>query len=369
MPQPLIAVAGHVCLDIIPTFPIVPASLQELLVPGKLTKVGAAVLSTGGAVSNTGLALHRLGTPVMLLGKIGNDLFGEAVLSIFRRHHPALTEEMIVSDQEATSYTIVINPPGIDRIFLHDPGPNDTFSASDIQLDKLAGVRIFHFGYPPLVRQMYLNGGSQLVAMLRSIKALGITISLDMSLPDPNSEAGKVDWQTLIEAVMPHVDIFSPSIDELLYMLDRPRFVSKQPVDANLLRSLSSRLLALGAAVVMIKLGEQGAYIRTTDDPVRLQTMGNGVPLAIENWLDRELYEPCFQANVAGTTGAGDCTIAGLLTGILKGLSIKDAFTAAVAVGGCSVESADATSGVPHWDEVTARIKADWRRHPPMIEL
>lgn len=337
--------------------------------PGKLTKVGAAVLSTGGAVANTGLALHRLGTPVMLLGKIGNDLFGEAVLSIFRRHHPPLTEEMIISNQEATSYTLVINPPGIDRIFLHDPGPNDTFSASDVKLDKLAGVRIFHFGYPPLVRQMYLDGGSQLVAMMHSIKALGITTSLDMSLPDPNSEAGKVDWQALIEAVMPHVDIFCPSIDELLYMLDRPRFASKHSIDVGLLRVLSERLLSLGAAIVMIKLGEQGAYLRTSNDLVRLQALGSGAPAKIENWRDRELYEPCFQANVAGTTGAGDCTIAGLLTGMLKGLSIEDTFTAAVAVGGCSVESADATSGVPHWDEVIARVNAGWRRHPSAIEL
>ena len=80
--------------------------------------------------------------------------------------------------------------------------------------------------------------------------------------------------------------------------------------------------------------------------------MGAGSPIDLANWRGRELYAPSFRVNVVGTTGAGDCTIAGLLTGMIKGLSIEETLTAAVAVGSCSVETADATSGVPHWDRV-----------------
>jgi hypothetical protein len=49
-------VAGLICLDIIPRFPD-PVTLA----PGKVTEIGAADLATGGAVANTGLALHLLG--------------------------------------------------------------------------------------------------------------------------------------------------------------------------------------------------------------------------------------------------------------------------------------------------------------------
>ena len=79
-----VVVAGHICLDIIPAFRRNTSAPDALFAPGALVEIGQAVLSTGGAVSNTGLALHRLGTPVRLMGKIGDDLFGEAVRRISR---------------------------------------------------------------------------------------------------------------------------------------------------------------------------------------------------------------------------------------------------------------------------------------------
>lgn len=369
MPTPLIAVAGHICLDVIPTFLHHPTSVADLFVPGKLTRVGPIVISTGGAVSNTGLALHRLGVPVKLLGKIGGDQLGEAILNVLRQHDPALVDGMIVRRGESSSYTIVINPPGIDRIFLHDPGPNDTFGADDVKLNELTGVRIFHFGYPPLLRRMYLNGGAELVSLLKSVKSAGITTSLDMSLPDPNSEAGQVDWLALMQAALPYVDIFAPSIDELLFMLDRPRFAANRRVDLELLRTLSKRLLTMGPAIVLIKLGEQGAYLRTTDNVERMAIMGAGAPANPDNWCNGEQYHPSFKVDVVGTTGAGDCTIAGLLTGIMYGLPIEETLKVAVAIGGCSVESADATGGVPNWESVMARLRSGWETHPPSFSI
>ena len=73
-------VAGHLCLDIIP--PITgtpPEPFRASFGPGHLLDVGTVALSTGGPVSNTGLALHKLGVPTQLMGKIGDDLFGQAV--------------------------------------------------------------------------------------------------------------------------------------------------------------------------------------------------------------------------------------------------------------------------------------------------
>ncbi|MCK4602884.1 MAG: carbohydrate kinase family protein, partial [Phycisphaerae bacterium] len=59
--QVQVVVAGHICLDIIPTFSELKGDLAAAFVPGNLINVGPAVTATGGAVSNTGLALHRLG--------------------------------------------------------------------------------------------------------------------------------------------------------------------------------------------------------------------------------------------------------------------------------------------------------------------
>jgi sugar/nucleoside kinase (ribokinase family) len=75
------------------------------------------------------------------------------------------------------------------------------------------------------------------------------------------------------------------------------------------------------------------------------------------------VYSPCFRANeVAGTTGAGDCTIAGFLASLLRRESPAEAATSATAVGACSVEAADATGGVPEWEMVRKRMQAGWER-------
>ena len=57
------------------------------------------------------------------------------------------------------------------------------------------------------------------------------------------------------------------------------------------------------------------------------------------------------------------------LTGVLRGGSPEEVVTAAVAVGACSTEAADATSGVPDWPTVQARIDAGWDRLPLSLPL
>lgn len=366
-------VAGHICLDVIPAFRERESGIDTLLVPGKLIEVGPAVMATGGAVSNTGLALHRLGWATALMGKVGDDLFGRAILDILRRQESSLADGMIVTPGEPTSYTLVINPPGIDRMFLHCPGTNDTFSVDDVPEEALSHARLFHFGYPPIMRRMYADGGRELEALFRRAKAHGLTTTLDMAMPDPESDAARVDWRALLERTLPSVDVFLPSLDEILFMLDPERFDALRRAGeydaASLLQDLSAQLLGMGVAVVALKLGDQGLYLRTTADPGRLASMGRAAPPDPRRWAGRELLSPCFRVSVAGTTGAGDCTIAGFLAGLLQGSMPEDTMTGAVAVGACSVEQADATSGVPSWPAVERRIRAGWPRLPVTLGL
>jgi sugar/nucleoside kinase (ribokinase family) len=360
----LVVVAGHCCLDIIPTLAALP---HGDLRPGMLVEAGPAVLAPGGAVSNVGLALHRLGMRARLIGKIGNDELGGALLNLYRAHDPELAADMVVAPGEATSYSVVISPPDRDRIFLHCPGANHTFGAADVRDDALDGGRIFHFGYPPLMRGIYADGGEQLSAILDRAHAHGMVTALDMALPDPSSEAGVVDWRAFLYQVLPYVDLFLPSAEETLFMLDRMRWVGQwmhsrdhdvlRGLDVTVLAELADELLGYGAPVVGLKLGERGMYLRTTGDGARLSAIGLLDPTA---WSGRELIVPCFAVDVAGTTGSGDATIAGFVTGMLHGLRPEAALKSAVAVGACSVEQVDATSGIPRWDAVQARLARGW---------
>jgi len=389
--NPDIVVAGHICLDVIPAIhgghKNAPGGHQghgrigDLLAPGKLVDIGPAQLSTGGAVSNTGLALHRLGIPVKLMGKIGEDLFGDAIRSILGEYGDDLAEGMIVAPNEHSSYTLVISPPDVDRIFLHCTGANDTFTAEDVAMESLRGAKLFHFGYPPLMRQMYERQGAELKTLLSGVKEEGLTVSLDLARPDPDSPAGQADWAAILAEALPYVDVFLPSFEEILYMLrpDKYNELSERHgttellawAEGPLLGSLSQQLLDMGAAIVGIKLGEHGLYVRTTASAERLRGLGKCAPDAerLGNWLNKELLAPCYSVNVVGTTGAGDCTIAGFLTGLVKGLPIEKMLLGAVGVGACNVERADAVSGIPDWETVQGRIASGWTQREATLPL
>lgn len=343
-----VVVAGHVCVDIIPA--VERAFDPE---PGRLYEVGSAMLATGGVVSNTGVALHLLGTPTVLMGKIGDDNFGRSVLDLFQQKSAALTDGMRIVPGETTSYTIVLSIPGRDRTFLHCPGANHTFSATDIQYEQVAQAALFHFGYPPLMRTTYAADGAELEQIYARIKKDGVTTSLDMAMPDPDGPSGQADWSTILRRVLPFVDVFLPSIDELVYMLNSGPVELFTGADFS---TLGAQLLEMGVGIAGFKLGEHGLYLRTAGIE-RLRTMGAAVPENLEQWADRELWFPVYQVeDFVGATGAGDTTIAGFLAALLRNLTPEQAGAVATRVGAFNVRTADALSGIRDWATTCAAL-------------
>src|SRR5712691_2078947 len=68
------------------------------------------------------------------------------------------------------------------------------------------------------MERMYANDGIELAAIFSRVKALGLTTSLDLSMPDPNSAAGRANWHAILRATLPYVDVFLPSAEEILFM-------------------------------------------------------------------------------------------------------------------------------------------------------
>ena len=366
-------VAGHLCLDIIPQFMTdLGDDPAAYLLPGRLTEVGPATLCTGGAVSNAGINLHRLGIRTQLMGKIGDDALGRVILDIVRSYDPDLTQGMITVPGETSSYTLVIDPPNVDRIFLHDPGTNHTFGVEDIRYELLPGARLFHLGYPPLMTRMYAKGGQELAEIFGRAKATGVTTSLDLSMPDPAGSSGRVDWRIILARTLPQVDLFLPSVEELLFMLNRDRFehLTTHVGAASLLgaltideiASLAGEALAMGTKIVLLKMGTRGAYLQTG---ATLPGLGRGSPADRVAWTHRQLWAPCYKPDaVLSTVGTGDAAVAGFHAAMLRGASPALALKVAVATGACCVEQAGALRGVRSWEETLLRIESGWTQLP-----
>ena len=169
--------------------------------------------------------------------------------------------------------------------------------------------------------------------MYRQAKASGLTTSMDPGMPDPAGPAGKVDWKGVLAALLPDVDVFMPSADELLYMLNPDRFGQGDNLPPEELHRLGDTLIGMGAAVSAIKLGKRGMYIRTASQK-RLATMGASKPADLQAWADREMWFPIYKEDkFMGATGAGDASIAAFLTALMRGQSLREAGFFAAAVG------------------------------------
>jgi sugar/nucleoside kinase (ribokinase family) len=358
-----VLVAGHACLDITPSLAEVRGELSRLIVPGKLVKVGPATVSTGGAVLNVGIPLKLLGVPTKLAGKIGDDELGRVLLSILSRYE--LGEGMIVARGQDTSYSIVISPPGVDRMFLHHPGANDTFVVDDMLGALEPPPAIVHFGYPPVMRRLYLDGGKELVRLLSTVGQMGAVVTLDTSFPDPASEAGRLDWHEILGAALPHVDAFMPSIEEALFLLDRARFDALDCASAEALFDrlgpdgvceVCGTILDLGAAIAVVKCGGRGLCVRTGSGEV-LAPIARRLGLGLGAWKERTLYAEALDVEVTGSaTGAGDCAVAGFLAAMTRSEGLETAARIACAVGAQAVSAVNTVSAIRTYEETLEQL-------------
>lgn len=368
-----VIVAGHACLDITPLFPQnqQAAKLGNILSPGKLIQMEGVDIHAGGAVSNTGMAMKMLGADVCLMAKTGSDEFGKIISDIYAAQ--GADSGIIVQEGQNTSYSVVLALPGIDRIFLHDPGCNHTFSFEDLPKEKLLGTDLFHFGYPPLMKKMYEDTGSELVRMMKYMKAQGTATSLDLAFVDGESDAGRADWKEILSRVLPYVDFFVPSIEELCFMLDRDRYeawktkAGDEDISFSLdvqrdIKPLADKCMELGAKVLLLKCGAPGLYYRTTEVK-RLEGLETALGISAEDWSDREGFEASYQPErVLSGTGAGDTTIAAFLTAMLEGYPFEMCIHLAAAEGASCVEAYDALGGIRPLKELASRIEKGWKK-------
>ncbi len=384
-----VVVAGNICLDVTPVFPRrnararaaetegtpgtaaapgapVPAALalstlapaasfDSVIRPGSLVRLEGVDIHTGGAVANVGLALGIFGARASLRAKVGDDQFGSLVRDILSK--TGADGDIVVASGEATSYTVVLAPPGLDRSFLHAPGANDSFRFRDIDMDRVRSARLFHFGYPTLMAGMYRDGGAELVETFRAVHETGTLTSLDLASVDPSSPAALEDWPAILQETLPYVDFFVPSVEELAFMIDKPIFerlgsgsLASLSIEGDVI-PLAKRALSLGSKVVMIKLGERGLYVASAQ--------------GFEGWGERSAFIPAFvPARVLSATGAGDSAIAAFLASFLRGYSLERAATLAAAAGAACVEAFDALSGLRGLDELESKINSGWTRRP-----
>jgi sugar/nucleoside kinase (ribokinase family) len=307
-------VCGTCTADIL----VKPVGLSAPIGGGRLFHVDPIDVTTGGIVCNSGIAMHRLGMRVAAAAIVGDDVWGGVV----RRHldvEGVATGAVEAHPSLATSSTAVLIDPGGERSFAHHVGVCGALDAAYLRRQEahFAQARFALVGYFGLLPALEPTIGDAM-AFLRS---LGCQVALETG--------GSGGTLAAIAPALPHLDLYVPSLDEAVHQtgLADPRAI----IDC---------YRAHGAqGIVGVKLGSQGTLL----------SPGAGAFLEI----------PCINAPgpVADTTGAGDSLLAGLITGILRGMPLEQAGRLGAATAACCVTGMGATAGLRSFDDTMRLVR------------
>jgi len=312
------------CVGILVADVVVPP-LPRLPAAGELLATDDFLVQPGGCAANAAIALVGLGVPTAVVGRVGDDIFGDLVVGTLRDH--GIEIGAVSRSQVGTSKSVILPVAGDDRRFVHTFGANGELTADDIPPEALAAADVVYVGgylVLPALRQ------AELADSLRAARDGGAQVVLDVVVPSDRPDLSLAD----VRELLPLADWFVPNEDEA-----RALTGETDP------RAQAERLLAAGARTVVVKRGARGAYARYGDEELEV-----GAPPV-------EVVEP---------SGAGDAFAAGVMLAILEGWDVERAIRFASVIG------ASACTAVGCWAGVFDRAQADrfllehpdWAREP-----
>jgi sugar/nucleoside kinase (ribokinase family) len=292
------------CLGVI-VVDIVGAPIETLPAQGTLELIDRLEMHIGGNAANTADALARLGLSVGLVGGVGDDAFGEYVLSALATHGVNVSA-VIQESHTGTAASFVVVDSKAQRAFLHVPGANATFSPTQVRWEAIAGAQIFHVAGLQLMCQLE---GEPIAAILKEAKRYGMVTVLD-TVMNPRSQG----WEGLAPT-LPFLDWFVPSIDEAIGLCQES---DREAIVAKLRKS--------GATNIVLKDGAHGCFVYPQNEAA--------------------FHTPAFSVQAVDTLGAGDSWSAGFCVGLLRGWDLVKTTRFANAVGATCVEAFGATTGI-----------------------
>ncbi len=302
------------CVGVLVSDVFVPP-LERLPQAGELLATDEFLVEPGGCAANLAVALSKLGVACSVCGRVGDDLYGELV----RRDLSARgidTSGVLTTAGLGTSKTVIISVAGEDRRYLHSFGANAALAAADIPASLLESAEVIYIG-----GYLILPGlrADELAPRLAAARARGATTILDVAAP-----AQRALSLEAVSRLLPHVDYFVPNLDEGFALTGE-----RDP------RRQAEQLLEHGALTVIIKLGEQGIYVRRGSESFAI----DAPPIAV--------VEP---------SGAGDAFAAGLAVGILEGWDLPTMLRFASVIGGSACSALGCAAGIPSRSEADAFV-------------
>jgi ribokinase len=301
-----VVVFGSLNMDLVTRTPRLP-------LPGE-TLLGADFLTTpGGKGANQAVAVAKLGVPTWMVGRVGNDGFGQELLA-------GLQTVGVKGDR------VAVDPAchtGVAMITVAETGENQiigVFGANG-QVDATDVDRLIALlpQAQVLLVQLEVNVAAVQLAV-QAGRAAGVCVILDpapVQTPD-------------LTALYPFVDILVPNEVEASQLVGFP--VHDRPTAEQAAIVLQRQ----GVPTVIVKLGAQGCVCLTPEEA---------------------FFTPAFAVDAIDSVAAGDAFAGGLAAALVAGLPIRTAILWGSAAGALATTRHGAQTAMPDREQFEHFLK------------
>jgi len=303
--KPSLVVIGSANMDLV-------VRSAHIAAPGETVLGEAFRQIPGGKGANQAVAAARLGAAVTFVGRVGNDLFGEALRAGMQADGIGTTYLQTDPNEPTGVALIGVDAHGQNAITVAS-GANFQVSAADID-QVLPTIR----QAAAILLQLEIPRETVLHAAQQAHEA-GIPVILNpapASLTDP-----------LPASLLARIDVLTPNEYEASALLGLEYHAESDWT------AVANRLLARGVNAVVITLGENGCIVANATGSSHIPA----VPVA-----------------AVDTTAAGDCFTGALAVALAEGHSLTEAAQFAAQAAAISVTRPGAQPSLPTRSEVDA---------------
>ncbi|MCA7082217.1 sugar kinase [Cupriavidus sp. DB3] len=274
----------------------------------------------GGDTSNFCIAAARQGAQTGFISAVGADSFGERLLALWTQER--VDTRHVRTDPRAPTgvYFVSHDNHGHRFDYLRAGSAASCYSHDDLPQQAIAEARYLHLsGISLAISNTACDAG--LAAMELARKA-GVKVSLDTNLRLRLWSLARA--RGIMREALGMTDICLPSWDDVTVLTgldDRDAIVD--------------HLLGCGVKLVALKLGEEGAYVATTD---------------------ARALVPAYPVQPLDATGAGDCFGGSFVARLAAGDDPFDAARYANVAAALSTTGYGAVAPIPSAETVLARL-------------
>ena len=225
-----VVVIGSLNMDLVAQVPQLPqrgqtiAGFQFQMLPG-------------GKGANQAFAIGRLGGTVRMIGRVGDDLFGERLKASLNSVGVSV-ESVLSTAGESTGIALILVETGGENQIVVAAGANGRLSPDDVraELERTpAQYLLLQLETPlPTVEAAAIEG-----------RRRGMSVILDPAPATP-----------LSSSLLSSIDILTPNESEALVLLGS----QGESISLDQAEEVCSKLLALGPSCVILKMGQYGVW-------------------------------------------------------------------------------------------------------------